>query len=116
MRRVQLVQKNHARPFQRANRADIAIIDLNREAFLRNQIVDGVEEVGLVIVIFALCDVEIAVIDRLAEELEVDQQAGIKMSQSSEAGIESDAVVWLMVQNASRNDCAVEHHRMNNAG
>lgn len=110
MHRVELVEENHSHPLQRANDANVAIVDVKREAVSWNQIVECVEKVRLIVVIFTFRQVVVSVVERKTEELKVLQLTCIKSTKPAEARIVGDAAVDLTVENSSRNDSRLAHH------
>lgn len=75
--RVELVVEEHSGPLQGTNCANVTVVELKREALGWDEVINRVEEVSLVVVILALCQVEVAIVERVSEKLEVLELACI---------------------------------------
>lgn len=115
MHRVELVKENHSRPFQRSNQANVAVVDFEWKTVFRSEIIDRIKKVDLVVVIFAFCQVKVAIVKRETEKLEIFQLTRIQSAQTSEAWIVSDTTVNLAVEKAAGNNRRLIQQQMNYA-
>lgn len=112
---VEFVIKNHSGKLQRANYANIAIACGKLEAVSRNQVVDCIEKVCLVIVVLSLCHVVVAMVEWVSEKLEIYQLSCFQMIQATETWIVSYASTDLTIESSTWNDCRFVHHHMHEA-